>query len=70
LTAHGWSYSWQWNDSPFGFTLSNGDRTNNYITILFKKIKDFLIIGTLNNILFCVFTGSDQQLSGKDHEFL
>jgi hypothetical protein len=43
----------------------HGARTKNYITILFKKIKYFLIIGTLSNILFCVFTGSDQQLSEK-----
>jgi len=43
----------------------HGGRTKNYITILFKKIKYFLIIGTLSNILFCVFTGSDQQLSEK-----
>ena len=28
-------------------------QTKNHITILFKKIKDFLIIGTLNINLFC-----------------
>jgi len=38
-------------------------RTKSHITILFKKIKGFLIIVILNNNLFCVFLGSDQQLS-------
>jgi hypothetical protein len=28
-------------------------QTKNHITILFKKIKDFLIIGALNSNLFC-----------------
>jgi len=65
LTAHGWLYSWQWNDSGFGFMLSTWGQTKHHVTILFKKIKDFLVIRTLNNNLFYVFTGLDHRFARK-----
>jgi len=42
-----------------------GVQTKSHITILFKNIKDFLTLGTLNNNLFCVNKGSDHQLVRK-----
>jgi hypothetical protein len=44
-----------------------GIRTKSHLTILFKKIKDFLIIGTLNNNLFYGSSSAAKKLSDKGY---
>ncbi len=46
-----------------------GVQTKSHITILFKKIKDFLIIGTLNINLFCGNSAATRALSFSETVF-
>jgi hypothetical protein len=46
-----------------------GVQTKTHITILFKKIKDFLIIGTLNINLFCGNSAATRALSFSETVF-
>jgi len=48
----------------------HGVRTKNYITILFKKIKYFLIIGLSAIFCFMFLRGPINNCQKKDHEFL
>ena len=47
------------------FRYQRDVRTKSHVTILFKKIKAFLIIDTLINNLHCVFQGFDHQFARK-----
>jgi hypothetical protein len=61
---------WQEYDGLFGFTLSTWGQTKIYITILFKKIKDFLIFRTIGSNFFGVFAGPKYKfVRGKIMDF-